>query len=80
MVEMYRRNDYRDDLLAGACAEVIGIDDRLFEIEDLLEAGRRPAQCMCGAPILVGARFCPNCGRDLTRGGPADSTLRPEGT
>lgn len=65
MVEMYRRNEYRDDLLAEVCADVLGIDSRVAEIDDLL-SDRRPApQCTCGAPILRGSHFCPNCGRDL---------------
>lgn len=79
MVEMYRRSDYRDDLLAEVCAEVIGIDDRVAEIDDLLGTRRRPAQCMCGSPILPGAHFCANCGRDLAGGEAAAGTLRPEG-
>jgi len=80
MVEMYRRNDYRDDLLAGVCAEVIAIDERLVEIEDLLGIRRRRPECVCGSPILPGARFCPSCGRDLTDGVAAESSGRPEGT
>jgi len=80
MVEMYRRSDYRDELLAEVCGQVIGIDDRVGEIDDLL-GGRRPAaQCICGAPNLPGAHFCPNCGRDLTSGEAAGSTAHPEGT
>ena len=72
MVEMYRRNDYRDDLLAETCAEVIGIDARIAEIDDLLETRRERPRCTCGAPLLQGARFCPKCGRDLS-GGEADA-------
>jgi hypothetical protein len=79
MVEMYRRSDYRDDLLAEVCAEVIGIDNRIAEIEAVLEDRRRPAQCMCGAPLLPGARFCPNCGRDLA-GGPLAGIAHSNGT
>ena len=70
MVEMYRRNEYRDDLLAQACAQVIAIDDRVAEIDALLQSRRRGPACTCGTPLLSGARFCPNCGRGLT-GAPA---------
>src|SRR5438552_1815657 len=65
MVEMYRRSDYRDELLAEVCGQVIGIDDRVAEIDDLLGTRRRMSQCICGAAIPPGAHFCPNCGRDL---------------
>jgi hypothetical protein len=78
MVEMYRRSDYRDELLAEVCGQVIGIDDRVAEIDDLLGARRHPPQCSCGAPIPPAAHFCPNCGRDLT-GGEAAGIAHPEG-
>jgi hypothetical protein len=65
LVEMYRRGAFREDLLAEGCAEVVGIDARLGEIDDLLHLDRRAARCECGAPILLGSHFCPNCGRAL---------------
>ena len=65
VVEMYRRGAFREDLLAQGCAEVVGIDARLGEIDDLLHLDRRAPRCECGAPILRGSRFCPSCGRDL---------------
>src|SRR5262249_13679036 len=67
LVEMSRRGGFRDDLLAERAAAVVGIDSRLAEIEDLLHAGRRVPRCECGAPVLRGSRFCPNCGRSLGR-------------
>jgi hypothetical protein len=63
LVEMYRRGGFRDDLLAERAASIVGIDARLAEIEALLHTGRRVPRCACGAPILRGSRFCPNCGR-----------------
>jgi predicted amidophosphoribosyltransferase len=42
---------------------VVGIDARLAEIEELLHVRRNVPRCQCGAPILRGSRFCPNCGR-----------------
>jgi hypothetical protein len=65
LVEMYRRGGFRDDLLAERAATVVGIDARLAEIGDLLHGPRRMARCECGAPILRGSHFCPNCGRTL---------------
>jgi hypothetical protein len=65
LVEMYRRGGFRDDLLAERAAAIVGIDARLAEIEALLHAGRHVPRCACGAPVLRGSRFCPNCGRPL---------------
>ncbi|HZT92706.1 MAG TPA: zinc ribbon domain-containing protein [Gaiellaceae bacterium] len=66
LVEMYRRGGFREDLLAERAAVVIGIDARLAEIDELLTArGRTVPRCECGAPVLRGSRFCPNCGRPL---------------
>jgi hypothetical protein len=65
LVELYRRGSFREDLLSEACAELVGIDARLTEIDDLLHSDRRAARCGCGAPVLRGSHFCPNCGRLL---------------
>jgi hypothetical protein len=65
LVEMYRRGGFRDDLLSERAATVIGIDARLAEIEELLHVQRRVPRCECGAPLLRGSRFCPNCGRPV---------------
>jgi hypothetical protein len=65
LVEMYRRGSFRDDLLAERAAAIVGIDARLAEIEALLHTGRQVPRCECGAPVLRGSRFCPNCGRQL---------------
>jgi hypothetical protein len=63
LLEMYRRGGFRDDLLAERAAVIVGIDARLAEIEDLLHSRGDAARCQCGAPILRGSHFCPNCGR-----------------
>jgi hypothetical protein len=68
LVEMYRRGAFRDDLLQERCADVVGIDARLAEIDDLLHHRRHAPRCECGAVILRGSHFCPNCGRPV---GPA---------
>jgi hypothetical protein len=64
-VEMYRRTAWREDLLHERCAEVIGIDARLAEIDELLHGGEGAERCSCGAAVLRGSHFCPNCGRLL---------------
>jgi hypothetical protein len=66
LVEMYRRGGFRDDLLAERAATVVGIDARLAEIDELLQNRGHAAHCECGAPVLRGSHFCPNCGRTLT--------------
>ena len=72
VLEMVRRDAFREDLVYEQCAELIGIDERIQELDALLAMAtavrRRPpaARCSCGAPILWGSRFCANCGRAVT--------------
>jgi predicted amidophosphoribosyltransferase len=66
MLEMYRRDRFREDLLAERCNELLGLDARIHELEAMLSAARRRipvGRCECGAPIPWGSHFCPNCGR-----------------
>ena len=66
MLEMYRRDVFREDLLADRCNELLGLDARLHELDEMLAAARHrvPAgRCDCGAPLPWGSHFCPNCGR-----------------
>jgi hypothetical protein len=66
MLEMYRRDTFREDLLSERCNELLGLDARLHELDQMLAAsrGRLPAgRCACGAPLPWGSHFCPNCGR-----------------
>lgn len=69
VLEMVRRDEFREDLVYEQAAELIGLEDRLHELEALLAAvtsvRRTPpsARCTCGAPILAGQHFCANCGR-----------------
>jgi hypothetical protein len=71
MLEMYRRDRFRQDLLVEQCLEVVSIEERLREIDSLLEASlaaRKSSlgdRCECGAPILMGSHFCANCGRPV---------------
>jgi predicted nucleic acid-binding Zn ribbon protein len=69
MLEMYRRDRFREDLVQERCLEVIAVEDRLTEVDGLLKAvadmrsPRTAPRCLCGAPIEWGTHFCANCGR-----------------
>jgi uncharacterized protein YjiS (DUF1127 family) len=71
MVEMYRRDQFRQDLIVDRCAELAKLDERLGELETLLAAAasrgrvREAAHCECGAPIFFGSKFCSRCGRPV---------------
>ena len=65
--EMYRRDSFREHLLYEQCTEIAGIDERLLELDALLEHRRPPAaRCTCGAVLVWGSRFCANCGRQVS--------------
>jgi uncharacterized protein YjiS (DUF1127 family) len=78
MLEMYRRDQFRQDLLVDRCAELVTIEERLGELDALLAAAvsrghaRPAARCECGAPIFWGSKFCAQCGR--ATGSPAGPT------
>ena len=71
VLEMVRRDAFREDLVYEQCSELIGIDERIQELDALLATAtavrRTPpgARCTCGAPILWGSHFCANCGRPV---------------
>jgi hypothetical protein len=66
-LEMYRRDHFNEALVVERCAELVAIEARVSEIDAHLKGAglrrRQRAICVCGAPILIGARFCPSCGR-----------------
>ena len=68
-LEMYRRDQFNEALVVERCAELVAIETRVSEIDAMVRGvglRRRQQQiCTCGAPILIGARFCPSCGRSL---------------
>jgi hypothetical protein len=76
-LEMYKRDRFNAGLVVERCAELVAIEARIQEIDALLDGTARirrgggGAVCICGAPILLGARFCASCGRVLG-GGSAD--------
>jgi len=69
-LEMYRRDHFNEALVVERCAELVAIEARVSEIDALLAGARGlrrrgAAICACGAPVLIGARFCPSCGRSF---------------
>jgi hypothetical protein len=81
VLEMYRRDHWADALVVERCAELVAIEARVSEIDALLSGARgltrRGGVCACGAPVLIGARYCPSCGRALAHDGEADDV--PDG-
>ena len=68
-LEMYRRSDFREQLLIEQCREIVSLEQRLHELDSMLEAvttaGRAATTCECGAPVSWGSHFCANCGRPV---------------
>jgi hypothetical protein len=70
-LEMYKRDRFNAGLVVERCAELVAIEARVQEIDSLLDGSARirrgggGALCICGAPILLGARYCASCGRTL---------------
>jgi len=73
LLEMYRRDQFREDLIVEHCAQTMGVENRIHELEAILtrrnshQSASGPL-CACGAPLLFGARFCANCGRPTDLG------------
>src|SRR5213080_3579039 len=71
MLEMYRRDQFRQDLLVDRCIELVQLEERLAELDALLAAAvsrgraRPSARCECGAPVFWGSKFCAQCGRPV---------------
>jgi DNA-directed RNA polymerase subunit RPC12/RpoP len=68
-LEMYRRSSFRDQLLIEQCREIIALEERLGELDSMIDAvataRRAPTTCECGAPVPWGSHFCANCGRPV---------------
>ena len=83
-LEMYKRDRFNAGLVVERCAELVAIEARVQEIEALLDGsalvrrGGGGTVCICGAPILLGARFCATCGRQLA--GKPETSRRDPGT
>ena len=72
-LEMYKRDRFNAGLVVERCAELVAIEARVQEIDAVLDGTARirrgggGAVCICGAPILLGARYCASCGRAFGR-------------
>ena len=79
MLEMYRRDQFRQDLLVDRCAELATLDERLVALDSLLAVAvsrgrtRPSARCECGAPVFWGSKFCAQCGRPASATAPVES-------
>jgi hypothetical protein len=77
-LEMYRRDQFNEALVVERCAELVAIEARVSEIDALVSGAglrrRQRAVCECGAPLLIGARYCPSCGRSLDIDAPSEDT------
>jgi Double zinc ribbon len=66
-LEMYRRSNFRDELVIEQCREIVALEERVQELDSMLSAvataRRAPSTCECGAPVPWGSHFCANCGR-----------------
>jgi double zinc ribbon protein len=66
ILEMFRRDRFREDLMREQAEEVFGMEARIQEIDVMLTTTRQQVEttrCECGAPIVWGSHFCANCGR-----------------
>lgn len=72
VLEMYRQDRFRQDLVYEQAAHIVATEDRLFQVDQLLalatSRGRVAAaqHCpQCGSPVFPRARFCASCGHQL---------------
>lgn len=74
-LEMYKRDRFNAGLVVERCAELVAIEARIQEIDAILDGSARLTRegvgtmCVCGAPLLLGARFCATCGRPAAAAG-----------
>lgn len=70
VLEMYRQDQFRQDVVYEQAAEIVSLEERMRELDRLLAArtqrGGHNIRCgRCGTPLYAGARFCPSCGQPL---------------
>jgi hypothetical protein len=68
LLEMFRHDRFREDLVRERCEELLEIDDHLAGLDALLGiswTSPEPARCACGAPLPAEAQFCAACGRSV---------------
>jgi hypothetical protein len=79
LLEMFRRDRFREDLVRERCEELLELEDHLAALDSLLGISwtlPEPARCACGAPLAQEARFCAACGL-RTDGRPVRQAERP---
>jgi len=68
LLEMFRRDRFREDLVRERCEELLEVDDHMAALDSLLGLSWTPpgqARCACGATVADDAEFCAACGRSL---------------
>jgi rubrerythrin len=70
MLEMYRQDQFRQDVVHEQAAEIVALEERVREVDRLLSARtsrtERSLRCgRCGTRLYEGAHFCPSCGQAL---------------
>jgi hypothetical protein len=70
VLEMVREDAFRQDIVLEHAVQLIGLEERLRELDGLLAVAvsrrQRTLACAnCGTPLYPGARFCPSCGRPV---------------
>lgn len=84
-LEMYKRDRFNAGLVVERCGELVAIEARVHQIDALLDgtanvrAGTSGALCACGAPLLLGARYCATCGRPVGGGPRQDDEAADDG-
>ena len=67
VLEMYRQDRFRQDLVYEQAVEIVALEERLQDLDQLLAAAasRRSSHTVrcaqCGVPLFAGARYCPSC-------------------
>ena len=63
--EMFKHDRFNEELVRERCLELLEVDRRLDELDELYRAATAQAplsRCACGAELPPLSRFCPNCG------------------
>jgi Double zinc ribbon len=66
LLEMFRHDRFREDLVRERCEELLEIDDHLAGLDAALGISWTlpgPDLCACGSPLADGSSFCAACGR-----------------
>jgi hypothetical protein len=79
--EMFRYDRFNEELVRERCTELLDLDDRLAELEELHRAATNRAplrRCAaCGAELAPSSHFCSNCGSPAGSDGPGGEIAGP---